>query len=165
MSAPRILTSLLIPALLVAVGCEGEERTDGPRPVVKARKVIGERTQDVKKLETELKNEGGQVSDMKVVAKDPFTLSGNTYVSAVGRLSIDQITHALNLYKATNDRYPKDYEEFMAEIIRANNIALPQLPAYQDYAYDEKEHRLVVVEYPARKAELKRQFDEKTDPF
>lgn len=165
MSTARPLPLLLLPAMLLAAGCEGEERTDGPRPVVKARKVIGERTQDIKNLEPELKNEGGQVSDMKIVAKDPFTLSGNAYVTAIGQISIDQITYAIRLFQAQNDRYPKDHEEFMAEIIRANNIALPQLPAYQEYAYDEKEHRLVVVEYPARKAELKRQFDEKTDPF
>ncbi len=31
----------------------------------------------------------------------------------------------MDLYQAENDRYPKDYDEFMKEIIKANNIALP----------------------------------------
>ena len=35
----------------------------------------------------------------------------------------------------------------MNEIIKANNIALPQLPDYQKYGYDEKEHKLVILEY------------------
>ncbi len=38
-------------------------------------------------------------------------------------------------------------EEFMTEIIKANNIALPQLPPYQKYGYDEKEHKLIILEY------------------
>ena len=40
----------------------------------------------------------------------------------------------------------------MTEIIKANNIALPVLPYYQEYGYDEKEHKLIILEYPDRKA-------------
>ena len=54
----------------------------------------------------------------------------------------------MELYKAMNDRYPKDFDEFSNEIITANNIALPQLPSYQKYGYDEKEHTLIILEYP-----------------
>ena len=57
----------------------------------------------------------------------------------------------MDLYHATNDRYPKDLDEFMNEIIKANNIALPKLPPYQAYGYDEKEHKLVILEYQALK--------------
>ena len=57
----------------------------------------------------------------------------------------------MDLYHAENDRYPKDYDEFMNEIIKANNIALPQLPHYQEYGYDEKEHKLIILEYPELK--------------
>jgi hypothetical protein len=39
----------------------------------------------------------------------------------------------------------------MAEIIKANNISLPRLPSYQEYAYNEKEHKLIILEYPDRK--------------
>jgi hypothetical protein len=52
----------------------------------------------------------------------------------------------MDLYHADNDRYPKDYDEFMAVIIKANGIALPQLPPYQKYGYDENEHKLVILE-------------------
>ena len=50
-----------------------------------------------------------------------------------------------------NDRYLKNYAEFMAEIIKANNISLPKLLSYQEYSYDEKEHKLIILEYPDRK--------------
>jgi hypothetical protein len=39
----------------------------------------------------------------------------------------------------------------MAEVIKANNISLPKLPPYQEYTYDEKEHKLIILEYPVRK--------------
>jgi hypothetical protein len=60
--------------------------------------------------------------------------------------------HAIDLYQAENGRYPKDYNEFMEVIIKANNIALPKLPYYQEYGYDEKAHKLIILEYEDRKA-------------
>ena len=69
----------------------------------------------------------------------------------IGRLAIDNMKHAMDLFKAENDRYPKDYDEFMTAIIKPNNIALPKLPVYQEYAYDEKEHKLIILEYADRK--------------
>ena len=69
----------------------------------------------------------------------------------IGKTSILQIEHAMKLYQAANDRYPKDLQEFMDEIVKANNIRLPTLPHYQEYGYDEKEHKLVILEYPDRK--------------
>ena len=82
---------------------------------------------------------------------DKITGPGNAYVAAIGKTSMLAIQHALDLYHAENDRYPKDYDEFMTVIIKANNIALPKLPPYQEYGYDEKEHKLVILEYKARK--------------
>ena len=58
----------------------------------------------------------------------------------------------MGLYKAEHDRYPKDFEEFKTDILQANNIALPLLPSYQKYGYDEKEHKLIILEYPELKS-------------
>ena len=140
---------------LVVAGCEEEMRskkkkaaatTPPPAPADDGF-IVGKRTQDIRQAEPELQK-GAQVATQKNTAKDPITLQGNAYVTMIGKTSILEIEHAMNLYKATNDRYPKDYEEFMAEIIKANNIALPKLPSYQKYGYDEKEHKLIVLEYP-----------------
>ena len=84
----------------------------------------------------------------KIVAKDPITIQGNAYVSIVGQAAIDNMKHAVDLFHAENDRYPKDYDEFMTVIVKPHGIALPQLPPYQKYAYDEKEHKLIIMEYP-----------------
>ena len=44
--------------------------------------------------------------------------------------------------------FPKDYDEFMTQIIKANNIQLPVLPGGKQYQYDVENHRLVVVDAP-----------------
>lgn len=165
----------MAPALLgltLAAGCEGEPRvlppgaeansSPAPQPEqIQLRPVIGEKTTDIRDAATEIAEGGAQVSSGKITAKDPITLQGNAYVTIVGRASQLQIEHALNLYHAMNEKYPATLDEFMTEIIRANGIALPQLPFYQDYGYDAENHRLVVLEYPDRKAQFQQQQDER----
>jgi hypothetical protein len=113
--------------------------------------IIGQRTQEIRNAATEIQRGGARQASTKITAKDYITLQGNAYVTIIGRTSILSIQHALDLYHATNDRYPKDLDEFMNEIIKPNNIALPKLPPYQAYGYDENEHKLVILEYQALK--------------
>jgi hypothetical protein len=135
-----------------------EDRSTGPaKPQPKLRPqqsgpIIGQRTTEIRNAAPELKKGNAKVASTKI-NPDPIPIVGNAYVAIIGRLSVDNIQHAMKLYKATNDRYPKDYDEFMTEIIKANNIALPQLPPYQAYAYDEQEHKLILIEYPDKKNE------------
>ena len=163
---------------LGAAGCEEETRNVGKRPETRALgqtgvagdpdeqrpapaqaqaparppgPIIGQRTTDIRDASKELKQGGAKVASPRIVAKDPITLTGNAYVSIIGRTSVLKIQQAVDLYRAENDRYPKDLDEFMTEIIKANNIALPMLPPYQEYGYDANEHKLIVLEYPDRK--------------
>ena len=112
--------------------------------------ILGKRTQDIREAKAE-KTKGAVEVGTKITAKDYLSLQGNAYVTTIGKTSILSIQHAMDLYKATNDRYPKDYDEFMAEIIKANNIALPKLPTYQEYGYDKAQHKLIILEYADRK--------------
>ena len=173
---PYLATGLIVTiCALIAPGCEEETRNVGKRPETGALDqtgiavgldetaskpvqtkppapkqsgpIIGQRTTDIRNASKELNQGGAQVASPRIVAKDPITLQGNAYVSIVGRSSVLSIQHSMDLYHATNERYPKDLDEFMTEIIKPNGIALPQLPPYQKYAYDEKEHKLVVLEY------------------
>lgn len=59
-----------------------------------------------------------------------------------------QIPHAMQLYEATNGKKPKTHEEFMEQIIQANQIKLPELPPGQRYVYDPQTAELM-VEKPA----------------
>ena len=135
--------------LLLAAGCGDEPRTSPGPPKLKPRPVLGKVTTEVKDAATELKTTGARVSKNKITAKDPITLQGNAYNAALGKATVDKMQHALDLYYAQNERYPKDLDEFMAEIIRANNIVLPQPSYNREYAYDAANHRLVVLEYPS----------------
>ena len=55
-----------------------------------------------------------------------------------------QIPQAMEIYRATDGEYPATHEDFMAKIIKANNILLPKLPAGQEYRYRPEEHQLWV---------------------
>ena len=110
--------------------------------------IVGKRTQKIKNAAPELQKGGAIEATTKITAKDPITLQGNAYVTIIGRTALLNIQHAMDLYHAEHDRYPKNYDEFMSEIIKADQISLPQLPYYQKYGYDEKEHKLVILEYP-----------------
>ena len=70
------------------------------------------------------------------------------YFAARERVAFEiQIPHALDLYKATEGHAPKTHEEFMRDIITANHIRLPTLPAGHRYVYDAKSEQLT-VEHP-----------------
>ncbi len=59
-----------------------------------------------------------------------------------------QIPHAVNLFEAANGRKPNSHDEFMQQIVEANNLKLPELPAGQRYVYDPTAGELM-VERPA----------------
>jgi hypothetical protein len=55
-----------------------------------------------------------------------------------------QIPHALNLYHAEHNKYPKDWAEFKREILDPASIQLPELPEGVRYVYDGKAGELQV---------------------
>ncbi len=55
-----------------------------------------------------------------------------------------EISKAMQLFKATEDRGPKDHAEYMEKIIKANHIHLPELPEGDRYMYDPKTEELMV---------------------
>ncbi len=59
-----------------------------------------------------------------------------------------QIPHAMQLYQALHGRAPESHDQFMKEIIQANQIQLPNLPPDQRYVYDPQQKELM-VERPA----------------
>jgi hypothetical protein len=131
----------------VGAGDPTQGRVQNRTPAVQSRPIIGQQMVDIRNATKELQTGGAQVGSTKIVARDYITLQGNAYVAIIGQTSILKIQHAMDLFHAANDRYPKDYDEFRAEIIKVNSIALPQLPPYQKYAYDEKAHKLIILEY------------------
>lgn len=172
-SVGRAIAGLAIVAMGLA-GCGEEPRVTRPGPgaqasappapakeEIKLTPIIGAKTTDVRDAQTELSKNNAQVSELKITAKDPITLQGNAYVTMIGKTSVLQIQHALDLYYAQYEKYPATLEEFKSEILTPNGIALPQLPYYQKYGYDSKEHKLIVLEYPDLKEQFQKQQDER----
>ena len=106
---------------------------------------IGKTTQDVGEFDPKADN---KISDGKIRADNPVLYGLQAYGPMLEQLSTGQIKQAVDLFHASNDRYPKDYDEFMDQIIKANNIKLPVLPRSKKYQYDVAEHKLVVIEDP-----------------
>lgn len=108
--------------------------------------IIGKKTQEIGQFDP---NAGAKVSDSKIHATDPITAPTSAYGPMLEKISTTYIEQALNLFNASEGRYPNSHEEFMTAIIKANNIQLPVLPAGKQYQYDVENHKLVVVEAPA----------------
>jgi hypothetical protein len=107
--------------------------------------IIGKKTDKIGEFDPKAKQE---VSDSKVRADDPILAPMQAYGPMVEQISKMYIEHAVDLFNASEGRYPKDHEEFMTKIIKANNIKLPVLPAGWKYAYDVPNHKLEVVRPP-----------------
>lgn len=69
-----------------------------------------------------------------------------TFFAARERIAFEiQVPKALEMFKALENRPPKDEKEFMDKVIAANKIALPSLPEGHRYFYDAKKQQLFVV--------------------
>jgi hypothetical protein len=164
---PWLAPAMALGLALILAGCDQPTGSTRPRSPVKppeevaetpapppapvaTREILRKTTTDVRDMEKE-KQAGGVVKDPKITLKAAYALEGNAYVSIVSQAATLNMQHALDLYQAETGAYPKDYPEFKAKIIDANNIALPTLPFYQEYAYDAANHKLVIMEYPDKK--------------
>ena len=146
---------LLFSGAILVTGCTGalEEQT---KPT---GRILGKKTQEVAEFDPAKKQE---VSDSKNPEIDMVGFAtGLSAAQALGpaleRITKIQIKHTVDAFNALEGRYPKDHAEFMAKIIKANRIRLPKLPGGHTYAYDVKNHELVVLKAPAeKKAEQKK---------
>ncbi|MFM7128451.1 MAG: hypothetical protein ACKO0V_03725 [bacterium] len=164
---------LLSTAALVfsVVGCD-EPRTatpaekaamakakDAAKNEVKPREIIGKTTTDIRDMQAEQAKGAVKADNEGAVRKEIFAPS-KYYVVSIDRIAAMNVKHAVDLYQAETGAYPKDYNEFMQNVIKKgqpDEIRLPQLPYYQEYSYDAEKHELVVLEYPARKAAVEKQ--------
>lgn len=141
MNVQRGLGLLIVMGLLSGCMQSLEEQTKKD-----PNSIIGKKTQDIGQFDP---NAGAKVSDSKIHATDPITAPVSAYGPMLEKISTTYIEQALNLFNASEGRYPNSHEEFMTAIIKANNIQLPVLPAGKQYQYDVENHKLVVVDPPA----------------
>ncbi len=133
---PYLSTWLIVSiCALVAPGCEEETRNVGKRPETRALDqtgisvgldeiaraqvqakppakqsgpIIGQRTTDIRNAATELKQGGAQVASTKNRRQRPDHCSGKCLRLDCRPVIRPLDQHAMDLYHASNDRYPKD---------------------------------------------------------
>ncbi len=88
---------------------------------------------------------GVEVIKPDVRITNPITGPLEAYQPLVQQIAGLGIDHAVNLFNASEGRYPTSYDEFMSRIIRENNIRLPVLPPGLEYQYDVENHKLLVI--------------------
>jgi hypothetical protein len=160
------LCVIALPLLAVLAGCEDKPKKSATAPAarVKARETLHKTTQEVLKLQDALEN-GGVLAATDIPEADPLTQNAAAYRTTVGKISGMAVEKAIQIRKAQNimeDDKPMTYETFMSEIIKKGQpegIQLAMLPYYQEYAWDETKQKLVVVEFPAKKAQFQDQQD------
>lgn len=123
-------------SMLLFAGCvdEADTRTQKPADPPKPAE-IGEFNEAA----------GKEVVELDAKVSDPITGPLEILKKAKVELPMLAIEHALNLYNATEGRYPQSHDEFMTQVIAANNIRLPVLPEGLQYQYDVAGHRLIIV--------------------
>jgi hypothetical protein len=113
-----------------------------PKPVPKQESLV-KKTQEVGEFKPE---DGEKIADLQVKpSANPYASAG-AYGFAVSEVSKIAVNQALQFFKAEHGRMPKDYDEFMSQIIKRNNIKLPVLPGNRRYQYDPAKYELVIVE-------------------
>jgi hypothetical protein len=140
----RLSHIALFAALVLPSGCVESPSNSADNNSGKG--IMGKTTQDIGEFDA--KKENQVVSDQKIRATDPITAPLSAYGPMVESISKTQIQSSLGIFEATEGRYPKDHEEFMEKIIKANNIKLPVLPYKGRYMYDVANHELMVVRDP-----------------
>ena len=136
----------LIGLWVVLGGCL-EAKVEKPK---KPEGIFKKKTQDIGKFDPNLIQE---VSNSEVRVSNPITGPLEAYGPINEQVSKMAVEKVLGLYYAAHERYP-DYDEFMSQIIKKNDMWFPVLPAGAKYQYDEKNHKLVVIK-PARKVPQK----------
>jgi hypothetical protein len=127
------------------------------------RETLNKTTQVVLEFDKAIAD-GGVVADTNIPVADPLTQSAAGYrtaVAKIGGMAVDQAIQLRNA-QSINDPKPLTYEQFMTEIIRKDQpdgIQLAMLPYYQEYTWDVKSQKLVVVDFPARKEARQKQLD------
>jgi hypothetical protein len=154
----------------LAAGCGGSSGTTSTAKArgkakgaaseeVAPRETVGKRTDTVLLLKDALAD-GGQVAEAGGTVGPSGGYLGTiakTYRRAAGEIGgLYPVNQAIQAHEILNGPL-KDYAEFESLILKkgqADALTLPTLPYYQEYAYDEEGHKVVIVEFPKRREEV-----------
>ena len=141
MPRPLHYTAILLTCLLA--GCFDPPQPP-PQPQQEAAPAVDAAAQPlVQPFEPDA---GKAIVDPTRPITDPITGPLAALQNAREKIPQLAIEHAINLFNASEGRYPASFEEFMTRIIRENNINLPKLPDGLAWEYDVPNHKLLIVQ-------------------
>jgi hypothetical protein len=160
-----ILGALAVVIGLLAIsGPTTEKPVESPAPVeppkIETRKTVGKTTQNVLDLAAAIAQGAVRIDNATEAEEGGLGAYSQAYRHSVafgGSLACDQ---KMKFYEAEHGTMPATHKEFMAKIIAPgapDEIRLPMLPYYQEYAFDPEARKLVVVEFPAKKEQRQRE--------
>lgn len=150
----RVLPLGLIGPLVLILGCEELPPASNGAPQAASTESVQPSSDDVVEPEEELEyeREAAEVG----VGKKGRNYGGGVVSEPIRqmfrveqRMTLLNVDHAMQLYKAEHGKLPSTHEEFMQKIIDANAIELPELPDGERYVYDPVQQQLM-VERPKR---------------
>lgn len=134
-------------------------RPTTPSPM-QTRRTIGKTTQTVLDLADALAKGGVKVDGAAAAEGGALGTYAQAYRTSMGVIGGLQVEQKMKLHQAEHGTLPETHEEFMATIIAPgtpDELRLPMLPYYQEYAFDPESRGLVVVEFPATKEQRERE--------
>lgn len=146
-------------AAVVVAGCADAAKEATPKPAaIETRKTIGQTTQNVLEWSEAMKA-GGVPAEMSATGGglEVYADAYRTSAGTIGTLAVEQ---KMKFHEAEHGSTPATYEEFMEKIIakgKPDGVQLPMLPYYQEYAFDPARKTVVVVEFPAKKEQRRKE--------
>ena len=96
-------------------------------------------------------NAANKIVKPDVNMTNPITGPLEAFHPVMQQIATMGIEHSVNLFNASEGRYPNSYDEFMTRIIKENNMHLPVLQPGMEYQYDVENHKLVVIQTGEKK--------------
>ncbi|MDR1493351.1 MAG: hypothetical protein LBT05_11610 [Planctomycetaceae bacterium] len=132
-------------------GCDTNQKTlEPPTPKTSAAEKTGEETTISSGEQPEEAHRAFQEGDGRKGHYEEFGRISifqrtiGTMYRTQERINKDLIKHAMDIYKAEHDSFPKTHEEFMTQIIEYNRIKLPELRERCRYEYNPQSGELEI---------------------
>jgi hypothetical protein len=84
----------------------------------------------------------------KEIGQGILATPASVYLRTQDRAIFLNLEHAMDLYKAEHGALPKTHDDFMRDIVQANNINLPELPDDSRYVYLPDKGELMIERRP-----------------
>lgn len=127
-------------------GCLPPEPTATNPPAQQPAAPPGPVEMETVKAEVGVGQKGRSLDEYKGKTEAIIAQPAISFFAAKEKIAFEiQVPQAMAIFQAEEGRFPRDHEEFMERIIKANNIPLPALPQGHEYQYDPETHELMVV--------------------